>query len=405
MADAKINKTTAVVAISTLDTTMVAKGEILDFPGFYLAFQTEKQQKQLPETTVGQTLQLQEMTARQNFTKPPARYNEATLVKQLETLGIGRPSTYRPIISTIQQRGYVEKTSREGNKRCYACIKLQNQTLLETQEEEIVDTIKERLLPTSIGMLVNDFLMQHFTDIMNYTFTAQTEEKLDQIATNTLPWQEMIKNFYMPFSEKIHTTKGNKNEQVEQLKVRKIGDDPASKKPIYARMSRRYGPMVQLGDFEQEEKPRFASLTQDQLLETITLEEALALFKMPRVVGTFEEMPISAHIGRFGPYIKHKEITISIKGHDPLTITQEVAITIIEQKRKENQPLKTFANDPDIEIRQGRFGPYIKTPTLNVRIPKNKTPEALTLQECKVLIEEAIEKKKPKGKTKESKRT
>ncbi len=404
MADAKLEKTTVTIGISTSNEHLVATGEVVTFDGFlkvYVEGSDEENNNHqatgmLPPLQVGQPLTLEEMLARQVFTRHPARYTEASLVKKLEELGIGRPSTYAPTISTIIKRNYVVKESREGKPRQYELLRLDGQGLTEATETEITGTEKNKLFPTDMGMLVNDFLVAHFPDIVDYSFTAKVEEKFDKIAAGQEDWVAMIDNFYHPFHKRVEETAEVERPSQERL----LGQDPETGKNVYAKMGR-FGPYVQIGengDRENgDEKPRSASMRADQLIENITLEEALELFKLPREVGQFEGEPIVAAIGRFGPYIRHKGKFVSLeKDDDPYTIDEERAIALIQAKRAAdaNRIIKTFDENPDIQVLNGKYGPYIKAGKKNVRIPKGKDPASLTLEECLELAAKAPEKKR-----------
>ncbi len=404
MADAKLEKTTVTIGISTSNEHLVATGEVVTFDGFlkvYVEGSDEENNNHqatgmLPPLQVGQPLTLEEMLARQVFTRHPARYTEASLVKKLEELGIGRPSTYAPTISTIIKRNYVVKESREGKPRQYELLRLDGQGLTEATETEITGTEKNKLFPTDMGMLVNDFLVEHFPDIVDYSFTAKVEEKFDKIAAGQEDWVAMIDNFYHPFHKRVEETAEVERPSQERL----LGQDPETGKNVYAKMGR-FGPYVQIGengDRENgDEKPRSASMRADQLIENITLEEALELFKLPREVGQFEGEPIVAAIGRFGPYIRHKGKFVSLEKDDnPYTIDEERAIALIQAKRAAdaNRIIKTFDENPDIQVLNGKYGPYIKAGKKNVRIPKGKDPASLTLEECLELAAKAPEKKR-----------
>ncbi len=404
MADAKLEKTTVTIGISTSNEHLVATGEVVTFDGFlkvYVEGSDEENNNHqtsgmLPPLQVGQPLTLQEMLARQVFTRHPARYTEASLVKKLEELGIGRPSTYAPTISTIIKRNYVVKESREGKPRQYELLRLDGQGLYEATETEITGTEKNKLFPTDMGMLVNDFLVAHFPDIVDYSFTAKVEEKFDRIAAGQEDWVAMIDNFYHPFHKRVEETAEVERPSQERL----LGQDPETGKNVYAKMGR-FGPYVQIGengDRENgDEKPRSASMRADQLIESITLEEALELFKLPREVGQFEGEPIVAAIGRFGPYIRHKGKFVSLaKDDDPYTIDENRAIELIQAKRTAdaNRIIKTFEENPDIQVLNGKYGPYIKAGKKNVKIPKGKDPASLTLEECLELAAKAPEKKR-----------
>jgi DNA topoisomerase I len=414
MADAELEKTTATVTISTNPRTLIATGEVIKFQGFLSVYmesaddeEDEQNGKVLPPLTIGQALKLRELMARQSFTRNPPRYTEASLVKKLEELGIGRPSTYAPTISTIQKRGYVVKENREGVERAYQVMVLSKDTITSTQESEVTGAEKNKLFPTNIAMVVNDFLVDHFPDITDFSFTSEIEQEFDEIAAGKLGWQKMIDNFYTPFHKKVKLT-----EQVERSSVsknRELGVDPKSGKNIYAKLGK-FGAYIQIGENPDDnggEKPKFASLRPGQFIENISLEDALELVKMPRDLGAFEDLPVVANIGRFGPYVMHDKKYVSIpKDEDPYTITAARAVELIEAKRVSdaNKTIKVFAENPDIQVLNGRYGPYIKAGKKNVKIPKGKEPSDLTLEEC-VALAEAAPEKKSRGFTRKKKAT
>ncbi|QOI98282.1 MAG: type I DNA topoisomerase [Flammeovirgaceae bacterium] len=403
MADAELEKTTATISISTNPQTLSATGEVVKFEGFLKVYmesgdEDDEQEngKVLPPLTMGQTLNLNEMLARQAFSRTPPRYTEASLVKKLEEMGIGRPSTYAPTISTIQKRGYVVKENREGVEREYNVFILKNNSVTKTKETEITGAEKNKLFPTNTAMVVNDFLVEHFPDITDYSFTSEIELEFDEIAEGKLEWRKMIDNFYKPFSKKVRKT-----EQVERSSVgksRELGVDPKTGKNVYAKLGR-FGAYVQIGENPDDnggEKPKFASLRPGQFIESITLEEALELMKMPRQMGEFEGKPVVVGIGRFGPYVLHDKKYVSIpKEDDPYTVTYDRCIELIQNKRiaDANKTIKVFDENPDIQVLNGRFGPYIKAGKKNVKIPKDKNPKELTLEECVALADAAPERK------------
>jgi DNA topoisomerase-1 len=404
MSDAQIERTIVHIVISTTDEQLVAKGEVLKFDGFlkvYLEDTDEESEEEenssiLPPLKVGDKPLLNEMKALERFSQHPPRYTEASLVKKLEELGIGRPSTYAPTISTVQKRGYVEKEERAGKERKYHELILKTGKISEEVKTEITGQEKNKLFPTDIGMVVNDFLVLHFKNILDYNFTASIEKEFDEIADGQIEWTKMIKQFYNPFHVGVEKTL----EKSERPKgERLLGKDPKTGKPVIVRMGR-FGPMAQIGETNTEEgaeKPKFAGLRKDQRLETITLEEALALFAWPRIVGTYEEGEMAVNIGRFGPYIKLNDKFYSIpKEHDPMDIDEELAIQIINAKRKaeSEKVIKTFDGNADVKVLNGRWGPYIAAGKKNVKIPKAKDPKSLTLDECLQLAAEAPEKKK-----------
>ncbi|MBS1681818.1 MAG: type I DNA topoisomerase [Bacteroidetes bacterium] len=404
MADAELERTTAVITISTNPRTLSAQGEVVKFEGFlkvYLESQDEDEDEEsgkvLPPLTVGQVLDLNELSATQTFSRHPSRYTEASLVKKLEELGIGRPSTYAPTISTVQKRGYVVKESREGVERKYKVHLLKDNKITSKAETEITGAEKNKLFPTNTAMIVNDFLVEHFSEVTDYSFTAEIEKEFDEIANGKLKWQKMLDGFYKPFHKIVAKTEKVERSSV-QNKSRELGVDPKTGKNVYVKLGR-FGAYVQVGENPDDnggEKPKFAALRTGQFIENLTLEDALELMKMPRDLGTFEDLPVVANIGRFGPYVLHNKKFVSIpKGEDPYNITPERAVELIKAKREAdaNKTIKLFPENPDIQILNGRFGPYIKAGKKNVKIPKGKLPEELTLEECVTLAANAPEKK------------
>ncbi|UEG51514.1 type I DNA topoisomerase [Mucilaginibacter daejeonensis] len=410
MSEAQFEKTTAKIDISTRKEDLVANGEVMKFDGFlkvYLESNDDEEDNTqdgdnaiLPPLTQGQVLSLQEMTATERYSRPPARYTEASLVKKLEELGIGRPSTYAPTISTVQNRGYVVKEDREGKQRNFRVLTLKDKAIRQEQKTENTGAERGKLFPTDIGAVVNDFLVQHFNGIVDFHFTAKVEKQFDEIAQGLTEWTQMLNSFYHPFHEGVEST----IQTAEKARgERELGVHPESGKKISVRIGR-FGPFVQIGDTdtESEEKPQYASLRTGQMIETITLEEALELFKLPKKVGIFEEKDMTVAIGKFGPYIRHNSAFYSLpKGVDPMSVTEQQAIEIIEEKRKKDAEklIKTFDENPDVKILNGRWGPYIEFGKLNVKIPKGKEPLQLTYEECKALADEAEKApKKPAGK-------
>jgi DNA topoisomerase I len=401
MAEAQIERTTATIAISTVPQKLVATGEVIKFEGFLKVYiestdddeQDAESKDMLPPLTVGQILDLNNMKARQTFTRNPPRYTEASLVKKLEELNIGRPSTYAPTISTVQKRGYVLKEDRPGVERKLQELTLQNNNIKTETLTEITGTEKKKLFPTDMAMVVNDFLVSHFTDIVDYSFTAEVEKELDEIAQGKKQWDHMLDEFYKQFHPSVEQSAQIDRSQVTNERL--LGNDPATNLPIYARLAK-FGPVVQMGESDGEEKPKYASLRKDQFIETITLEEALELFKLPHEVGEYEGEAMVAAIGKFGPYIRHKNKFYSLpKEEDPLTIDEGRAIEIIDAKRKLDAEkfIKVFDENADVQVLNGPYGAYIKAGKKNVRIPKGKVPEELTLAECLELAEKAPEKK------------
>ena len=395
MADAELEKTTATIAISNSDDTFVAVGEVITFDGFLRVYKEsydeEKEQEDegrlLPPLAVGQLLDKTEISAVQRFSLCPPRYTEASLVRKLEELGIGRPSTYAPTISTVQQRGYVEKGNKEGVKREFDVLKLKNNKITETVKSEMTGNEKAKLLPTDVGIVVNDFLMEYFPEIMDYNFTASVEKQFDEVAEGEKEWTVIMDKFYQEFHPLVEKTAQTKTEH--KVGERILGTDLASGKPVSVKIGR-YGPVIQIGSAEDEEKPRFAQLPKGMTLETITLEEALECFKLPRVLGEFEGKELSVGVGRFGPYVRVDKAFVSIpKGMDPLAISFEEAVELVVAKREaaENKIIKTFADDADLQVLNGRYGPYIAYKKKNYKIPENIEPADLTVEACFKLME------------------
>lgn len=412
MSDAEIEKTIATIDISTVPQTLSATGEVITFDGFLKVYiestddedQDEENKGMLPPLNEGQVLSLDKMKAREFYSRPPARYTEASLVKKLEEMGIGRPSTYAPTISTIQKRGYVVKENRDGKERAIQELILRNDVVSVKTDTEITGTEKNKLFPTNIAMVVNDFLVEHFSNVIDFSFTARVEKEFDDIANGKLGWENMLGDFYGKFHPKVEITENIERSSVGSSKD--LGIDPKSGKPVIARLGK-FGPLVQIGNTEDEEKPIFASLRKGQFIENITLEEAMELFKLPREIGEYEGKPMVAAIGRFGPYIRHDGKFYSLgKDDDPLSVTVERAIEIIDSKRKSDaeKNIKSFPENPDVQILNGRFGPYIKVGKKNVKIPKDKEPASLSLEECLELSEKTPEKgAKPKGRASKKK--
>ena len=406
MADAELEKTTATIAISNSDENFIATGEIVTFDGFLRVYkesyddenEQEVESRLLPPLTVGQSLQQTEILATQRFTQCPLRYTEASLVRKMEELGIGRPSTYAPTISTIQQRGYVEKGNKEGVKRSFDILKLKGNKITEATKSEMTGNEKAKLLPTDVGMVVNDFLMEYFPGIMDYNFTASVEKEFDEVAEGEKEWTGMMDAFYQNFHPLVDKTMNVKTEH--KVGERLLGTDPVSGKPVSVKIGR-YGPIIQIGSAEDEEKPRFAQLAKGFTIETITLEEALDSFKLPRTLGEFEEKSVSVGVGRFGPYVRHDKVFVSIpKGTDPMSVSLEEAIELIKSKREaaENKVIKTFDEEPGLQILNGRYGPYISYEKKNYKIPENVEPKDLNLDACF----KVIELQKVKGETKKA---
>jgi DNA topoisomerase-1 len=404
MADARVEKTTITIGMSASPVSFTATGEVVLFDGFlkvytesYDSNNAEDEKAILPRVDKGMGLAPESITALQRFTSPPPRYTEASLVKKLEELGIGRPSTYAPIISTIQSRGYVAREDRPGEKRNLAQLTLVKGKITRSEKTEIAGKEKSKLFPKDIGMIVNDFLIANFPDILDYNFTAGVEKEFDEIAAGDMKWEKMISTFYGPFRK---TVDDSLSTRARMTGARQLGTDPATGLPVSVKMSR-FGPVVQLGEASEEQKPRFANLRRDQLLETITLEEALALFALPRAVGTFEDSEMTVGVGKFGPYVKHAGKFYSLKRgvDDPYTITEERAAELIREKR-EGEKQKVISELGDIMVLNGRYGPYIMHDKTNYRIPKGTDPHKLTREECLVIIEKGSKTKSVRGKKK-----
>ncbi len=399
MADAEAEKTT--ITISADDVNFTATGEVITFDGFLRVYresydddaQTDDAEGLLPVVKKGEKLQMNEMVATQRFTQHPLRYTEASLVKKLEELGIGRPSTYAPTISTIQQREYVEKGDKKGEERSYEVLRLSNNKIKKMTKKEIVGKEKGKLMPTDIGTVVNDFLIQAFPEIVDYNFTANVEKDFDEIAEGKENWQQMMRDFYGKLEPMVDATLQEKGEH--KVGERYLGDEPGTGKPVSVKIGR-FGPMVQIGVANEEEKPRFAQLNKGQSIATITLEEALELFKLPRTLGEYEGSEVSVGTGRFGPYVQHCKKYVSIpKDVDPMAMDLETAVKLIEERKKAEASahLKTFEEDAEMEVMNGRFGPYLKYKGANYKLPKSvKEPEKLTYEECMAIV--------TKGKTK-----
>ena len=401
MADAMLEKTTVNIAISGHSESFIATGEVTVFDGFLQVYRESSDDESTADTSAipavhkGDELKSKEIVATERFTQHPPRYTEASLVRKLEELGIGRPSTYAPTISTIQQRGYVEKGNKSGTQRKYGIITLKNGKLAEKECKETVGAEKAKLMPTDIGIVVNDFLQEFFPEIMDYNFTANVEKEFDEIADGNRHWAEHISGFYKEFEPKIESIIHTKNEY--KVGERVLGNDPASGKPVSVKIGR-FGPIVQIGSASDEEKPRFAQMKPGQTLETITLEEALGLFSLPRTLGEHDGSTVSIGAGRFGPYIKYGNAYVTLpKTHDPLTVTLEEAVVLIEEKQKAEaqRVMKKFDEKPELQVLNGRFGPYIAYNGCNYKLPKSVTPAELSLEECM----EIIEKQQESGKT------
>ncbi len=400
MSEARLEKTTMNISISGAPERFVATGEVLKFDGFLKVYmestdddQEEETKGLLPPLEVNEKLNRETIEAAERYTQQPARYTEASLVKKMEELGIGRPSTYAPTISTIQQREYVVKEDRKGGQREVLQIVLKGDDISSQVVKEKFGFEKGKLSPTDIGTVVNDFLEQNFENIMSFNFTASVEKEFDEIAVGKLNWPSMIERFYHPFHSRVDSA----TQTAERSKGEKVlGEDPESGKPVSVKIGR-FGPIAQIGQATDEEKPRFASLLKGQSLETITLEEALDLFRLPRNIGVFEEDELVIGVGKYGPYVRHKSKFYSLaKTDDPYAIQEKRAIEIIREKRTqdENRNIKQFDEEPGLQILNGRYGPYITFQKKNYRIPKGKKPEELSLEDCREIIKKAGSKKK-----------
>lgn len=400
MADAQLEKTTAHISIhpndgKPLPEQLTASGEVIKFEGFLKVYlegkddeEDEENKNMLPPLAAGQVLPLISLTATQRFTRSAARYTEASLVKKLEELGIGRPSTYAPTISTVQARGYVARMDKEGVRRVYTILQLKDNKVAKSQGAENTGAERAKLFPTDLGMVVTDFLNEHFTEVMDYGFTANIENEFDEIAQGNKVWNKVVANFYKPFHERVEDTMEHAERAVGE---RILGTDPDSGKPILARLGR-FGPMVQIGEADDEEKPRFASLKADQSIATITFEEALDLFKLPLSLGEYEGQELVVNIGRFGPYVKFGEQYVSIpKGEEPLGITKERAIALVQEKQAADAPIATFKGQP-VTKGKGRFGPFLKYGDVFVNVPARYDFEHLAQTEIEELISAKLEK-------------
>jgi DNA topoisomerase-1 len=386
MSEARLERTKVTVQISKSNKQLIAMGEVLKFEGFLKVYKTTEQKENLlPALKENQPLNLKLMEAIQTFDKPKSRYSEGTLVKKLESLGIGRPSTYAPTISTIQSRGYVQKGDSDGEERPITVYRLQKQQISNESVQERYNAAKNKLLPTEIGKAVNDFLLKHFPTIVDYQFTAEVEAEFDNIAKGQKKWQQMIKNFYKPFHQTVVTSESVPREEATNTK--KLGIDPKSKRPIYARIGR-YGPMIQIGDKEDEEKPRFAPLPSGKSIDNITLQDALIMFDLPKTLGkTPDGEEIISNVGRFGPYVKAGNLFVSIKPDDPFSITLKRANELIKEKKQAaaNRVIQDF-KDSSIQILNGRFGPYITDGTQNASVPKTINPATIDLTQAQELL-------------------
>lgn len=412
MADAQIEKTTVNITLSTeegksqTDLQFIANGEVIAFEGFLKVYYestddedgNEELSHALPVIHEGEELERREIVSTERYSQGPNRYTEASLVRKLEELGIGRPSTYAPTISTIQQREYVQKGDRKGEERKYAVDSLLGLKITSKNKKEMAGADKGKLIPTDVGIVVNDFLMENFPDIMDYNFTAKVEQEFDKIAAGQVEWNKEMKLFYQNFEPEVEKVMNARSEH--KAGERELGIDPKSGKPVFVKIGR-YGPVVQIGSADDEDKPRFSQLPAGKSLETITLGEALELFKLPRTLGQFENSDVVVGAGRFGPYVLHdKKYTSIPKGEDPLTITLDAAINLIQTKRLQEaqRHLKTFAEDAKMEVMSGRYGPYIAYDGKNYRMPKALHDKAaeLTYEQCMDIVKNAPEPKRKK---------
>ena len=396
MADAEMEKTTVNISVSGTDEVFVAQGEVVKFDGFIKVYresvddeEQEEESHVLPPLKKGMELTRREIQATERFSQSPLRYTEASLVHKLEELGIGRPSTYAPTISTIQQREYVHKGDKKGEERFYTIDTLKGKIVTQKKRKEMAGSDKGKLLPTDIGTVVNDFLMKYFPTIMDYNFTAKVEQDFDKIAEGDEKWTDMMKSFYKKFEPTVEKTMNARQEH--KAGERQLGIDPQSGKPVFVKIGR-FGPVVQIGSAEDTEKPRFAQIPSDKSMETITLDEAMELFQLPRTLGDFEGSPIVIGMGRFGAYVLHQKKYTSIpKDTDPMTVTQDEAIALIKEKRQQESQkhLKAFDADGKLQILNGRYGPYIVFDGKNYRIPKalHATAAKLTFDQCMEIIE------------------
>lgn len=405
MADAELERTSISVAIDGMKEKFIATGEVITFDGFLQVYresyddENEKEQENgiLPAVSINEPLARKEIIATERFTQRPPRYTEASLVRRLEELGIGRPSTYAPTIQTIQNREYVIKSDKEGVVRTYHILKLDHSGINEEEKSDIFGADHNKLMPTDIGVVVNDFLMEYFPIVMDYNFTANVEKEFDSIAAGEMIWTKAIDNFYQMFHPIVQAATAMRTEH--KIGERELGIDPKSGKPVFVKIGR-YGPIVQLGaahqDEKESEKPQFATLMKGQSIETITLEEALKLFELPRTIGEYEGKTVVAAIGRFGPFIRHDGKFVSIpKTLNPTTITLEEAIELIQEKKAKDEKrfIKKFEEEPEMEILNGRYGPYISYKGNNYRLPKSiEKPELLSMDECKEIIEKSADK-------------
>lgn len=410
MADAQIEKTTVTIDINGAEEKFVANGEVVVFDGFLKVYRESIDEEStsgqdevhmLPSLRVNDKMECKEIVSTERFSQGPVRYTEASLVHKMEELGIGRPSTYAPTISTIQQREYVQKGDKKGEERSYVINTLKGSTITTRNKKEMVGSEKGKLLPTDIGIVVNDFLQKNFPDIMDYNFTAKVENQFDQIAEGKEEWKAMMQKFDKTFEPVVENVIQQRSEH--KAGERQLGVEPQTGKPVFVKIGR-FGPVVQIGSADDEEKPRFSQLPKDKSIETITLEEALELFKLPRILGDYEGSEISIGVGRFGPYVLHDKKYVSLpKGEDPMTISLDAAIELIEEKRKQEKErhIKAFDEDPKLELLKGRYGPYLSYDGKNYHIDKKLQDRALAgdmeYAECMEIIKNAPEPKAKRG--------
>ncbi len=417
MADAQLERTTATINVDGAEEKFVASGEVVTFDGFLKVYHESTDEEDnksedgslLPPLKNGDPLERREIVSTERFSMPPARYTEASLVRKLEELGIGRPSTYAPTISTIQQREYVEKGDKTGTERGYVVDTLQGNIITQKKKKETTGSEKGKLLPADIGIVVNDFLLLNFPDIMDYNFTARVEQEFDHIAEGKEQWKDMMFHFAHDFTPSVESVM--KQRSSHKVGERELGTDPVSGKPVFVKIGR-YGPMAQIGSADDEEKPTFAQIPKNLSIETITLEEAMDLFKLPRDLGDYEDTKVSVGKGRFGPYVLHNKKFVSLpKGADPMTITLDEAIALIEQKRQQDKQrhIKTFEQDSKLELLNGRYGPYIAYDGKNYRLEKKLHSRALegdfSYEECMEIVRNAPEPKPARGRARTRKQT
>ena len=412
MADAELEKTTVTIGIKGSEEKFIAQGEVITFDGFLKVYneshddETEQEEGEslLPAMTVGQKLSYEHIKATERFSQCPTRYTEASLVRKLEELGIGRPSTYAPTISTIQNREYVEKGNKEGTERTYTILDLKNDKIKEVKKTEVTGSEKNKLLPTDTGIVVNDFLLEYFPQIMDFNFTASVEKEFDEVAEGAVQWTDMMDRFYKHFHPLVEQTMATKT--AHKVGERILGNDPKSGKPVSVKIGR-FGPIVQIGTNEDEEKPKFARINKEHSIETITLGEALELFKLPRTLGDYEGKTVTVGTGRFGPYIRHDNLFVSIpKTMDPMEVTLEEAVKMVNAKKEAAQKkiIRKFDDEPDLQVLNGRFGPYISYKKENYKIPSNIDPATLNKESC-FKVMELVKTKAETKETKKAKRT